>query len=157
MHSYIFTRTLALSLIPVFSFAQQGQSTPDAPVSDQPAEHTALKVEPGAPVIKPHDIYEGTGYFHPFTRMPRYVFRDQKAAWTSPFHTSKANAKWWVIFGLGTGALIATDKHTVKELPNTSTQLSIGTWASRLGSAYSVIPISTAFYVVGTHTHQERF
>ena len=30
-------------------------------------------------------------------------------------------------------------------------------WASRVGSAYSLIPISTAFYVVGTAEHEERF
>ena len=156
MHPLKITRTIIFSLIPWFSLAQVQPPSDASPADQQSGEHTALKVEPGSPVLKPHDIYERTGYFHPFTRMPRYVLRDQEAAWTSPFHTSKANAKWWVIFGVGAGTLIATDKHTIKVLPNTPTQLSIGTWASRLGSAYSVIPISTAFYLVGTHAHHER-
>ena len=160
MQHRCFARLSFCLLIPLFSLAQEtppaAPDAPAAPADQSPAEHTALKVEPGAPVIKQKDLYDATGYFHPFTRIPHYVFQDQKAEWTSPFHTSKANAKWWIIFGTAAGALIATDKQTVKQLPNSSAQLSVSSWASRFGSAYSVIPISTAFYLLGTHTHQER-
>jgi membrane-associated phospholipid phosphatase len=51
---------------------------------------------------------------------------------------------------------VATDKHTVKQFPNSSTQITVSNWASRFGSSYSVIPISTAFYLLGTHKHDER-
>ena len=109
------------------------------------------------PVIKNKDLYEGPGYLHPFKRLPRYVLEDQKAIWTSPFHTSKRNAKYWVIFGAATGALIATDQRTVKELPNTSGQTRLGNYASTLGAAYSLIPITCGFYFIGSAAHNDRF
>jgi membrane-associated phospholipid phosphatase len=35
--------------------------------------------------------------------------------------------------------------------------VSVSTWASRVGSAYSLIPISAGFYLIGSRTHNERF
>jgi len=114
-------------------------------------------VKPGPPVIKEKDLWTETGVFHPFLRMPRYILQDQKAIWTSPFHTAKSDVKYWVVFGGATAALIATDRWTVKQLPNSSSQVSVSTWGSRLGSAYSLIPISAGFYFIGTRAHRNRF
>src|SRR4051812_36172776 len=47
---------------------------------------------------------------------------DQKAMWSSPFHTKPEDTKWWGIFGAGTAALIATDRRTSAALPNTASQ-----------------------------------
>lgn len=116
-----------------------------------------IDVKPGPAAIKDKDLYEKTGLIHPFLRMPGYVLHDQKAIWTSPFHTSKSDIKWWAIFGGATAAFIATDHWTVKQLPNSSAQVSVSNWASRFGSAYSLIPISAGFYFIGTKTHDERF
>lgn len=110
----------------------------------------------GQEVIKPKDFWAETGVFHPFVRMPKYILQDQKAIWTSPFHTHKKDAKFWAIFGGATVALIATDKRTAKDLPNSSSQVSVGNWASRFGSAYSLIPISAGFYFIGTGDHDDR-
>jgi hypothetical protein len=85
---------------------------------DQQTSRSVLKPETGSEVIKPKDLYEGTGYFHPFVRMPSYIWQDQKAIWTSPFHTAKEDIKWWLVFGGVTGALIATDKYTSKNAPD---------------------------------------
>ncbi len=150
--------TLVVVLVsPLFVVAQEASPAPVSAADQAPPEqHATLKVEPGAKVIKPKDIYEASGYFHPFVRIPKYTFRDQKAAWTSPFHTDKVNAKWWLIVGGAAGGLIAADKHIMNQLPNTPGQFTVSKWASRFGSSYSVIPISTAFYLYGTHTHQER-
>lgn len=142
-------KILGLVVVPVFCFGQQPQAAPEA-------EGATLKVDPGPAVIKQKDLYEGTGLFRPLARIPGYVLHDEKSILTSPFHTSRANAKWWVIFGTATAALIATDKNTVKQLPNSPTQISVSKWGSRIGSAYSLIPISAAFYVAGTRSHQER-
>jgi len=125
--------------------------------SEGEAQRSTLGVKPGPPVIKQKDMWDETGFFHPFVRMPKYVLQDQKAIWTSPIHTTKADVKYWVIFGAATGALVATDRWTVKQLPNSATQVSVSTWGSRFGSAYSLIPISAGFYFVGTGTHEERF
>ena len=117
---------------------------------DQTKQDSAIQVEPGPPAIKQKDIWNETGIFHPFVRMPRYILQDQKAIWTSPIHTVKADVKYWVIFGAATAALVATDRWTVKQLPNSSSQVSVSTWGSRVGSAYSLIPITAAFYFIGS-------
>ncbi|HYR44307.1 MAG TPA: hypothetical protein VER98_14855, partial [Terriglobia bacterium] len=39
------------------------------------------------------------------------VWSDQKAMWTSPFHTKPEDRKWWGLFGVGTAALIVEDRH----------------------------------------------
>lgn len=124
---------------------------------DQTKQDSTIQVEPGPPVIKQKDIWNETGIFHPFVRMPKYILQDQKAIWTSPIHTVKADVKYWVIFGAATAALVATDRWTVKQLPNSSSQVSVSTWGSRVGSAYSLIPITAGFYFIGSGTHQERF
>jgi membrane-associated phospholipid phosphatase len=120
------------------------------------AQRSTLQVQPGPPVLKQKDIWDETGVFHPFVRMPKYMLQDQKAIWTSPFHTAKADVKYWAIFGTATAAFIATDRWTVKQLPNSSSQVSVSTWASRVGSAYSLIPITAAFYFIGSGTHDDR-
>jgi len=137
--------------------AQSETAAQSQAAENQPApQHSALEVQPGAPVIKQRDLWDQSGVFHPFVRMPRYILQDQKDIWTSPLHTAKSDAKYWAIFGGAVAALIATDHLTVKDLPNTSSQVSFGTWTSRFGSAYSLIPISAGFYFIGTGTHDDR-
>ena len=111
---------------------------------------------PGPAVIKQKDLWTATGFFHPFVRMPKYILQDQKAIWTSPFHTSKKDAKFWAVFGTATVGLIATDKWTAKQLPTSSSSVSVSNWASRFGAAYTLIPLGAGFYFLGTGTHQER-
>jgi membrane-associated phospholipid phosphatase len=142
---------------------QDQQQPPAQPPQQQNADRskeeprTAIAVEPGGKVIKPKDYWTETGIFHPFLRMPKYILHDQAAIWTSPLHTKKQDIKYWAIFGGATAAFIATDRHLVHELPNTSSQLSVSNWGSRLGSAYSLIPVSAGFYFIGTGVHDDRF
>src|SRR5713101_4096553 len=44
------------------------------------------------------------------------VLRDQEAIWTSPFHLHGRDARWLAPLGLGTAALIATDRDTGDEI-----------------------------------------
>jgi membrane-associated phospholipid phosphatase len=118
---------------------------------------TVLDVKPGEKAIKNKDIWEGTGVFRPFGRMPRFIVQDQVKIWTSPFHTSKSDAKWWGIFGFATAALIATDQFSMKALPNSGDQHLAGTYVSHIGAAYTLVPLSAAFYFVGTATKTEHF
>jgi membrane-associated phospholipid phosphatase len=141
--------TLCIVLLPVLCSWSSFSQTADT--------STAIKVKPGAEAIKDKDLWEKTGYLHPFKRMPKYVWQDQKAIWSSPIHTAKSDAKWWAIFGAATGALIATDKHTERQFPNTTTQVRLGNDTSNLGTAYTLIPISAAFYLLGTARSDERF
>ena len=119
-------------------------------------DQTAIQVKPATPVIQQKDLWDQSGIVHPFRRMPRFVARDQAAIWTSPIHTAKSDIKWWAIFGGATAALVVADWRIVKQLPNSNTQVSISTWGSRIGSAYSLIPMSAGFYFIGSGTHNEH-
>lgn len=142
----------------VVGFLLAGLASAQTPVPDQPsgAQRSAVEVKPGPPVIKQKDLWDQTGYFHPFVRMPKYIWQDQKAIWTSPFHTGKSDIKYWAVFGGATAALVATDKWTAKDLPNSKSQVSVSTWGSRFGAAYTLIPVSSGFYFLGTATHDDR-
>jgi membrane-associated phospholipid phosphatase len=120
-------------------------------------DQTTIETKPAAPVIQQKDLWERSGILHPFRRMPKFVLQDQAAIWTSPVHTAKSDLKWWAIFGGATAALVATDRWTVQQLPNSKSQISVSTWASRVGSAYSLIPLSAGFYFIGSKRGDERF
>jgi len=88
--------------------------------------------------------------------LPKNIWSDQKVIWSSPFHINRDNAKWWILFGGGTAALIATDKKFNQHLPNSNTQLSVSKWASRLGADYSIYPLTALFYVYGKPADNPR-
>lgn len=77
------------------------------------------------------------------------IFHDQKQLWTSPFHMKARDAKWWLIFGAATGALIATDHRTSQLLPNTADQIAYSRGVSRLGAVYTLIPLAGGLYLGG--------
>jgi membrane-associated phospholipid phosphatase len=143
----------------------QPATAPSQPESDrapanangESANRSVIKPKPGALAIKPKDYSDATGYFHPFGRMGRYVLYDQKGIWTSPFHTSKQDAKWWLIFGGATGALIATDKYVSKNAPNPRWLQHVGNSVSYLGTPYTLLPITAAFYFGGTAAGSDHF
>lgn len=76
-------------------------------------------------------------------------WRGQKAMWSSPFQMSRKDAKLWGAFGAATAALIATDKYTSTKLPNTPNQVSFSKHVSRVGAAYTTLPLAGGFYLYG--------
>src|SRR5438067_1563080 len=84
------------------------------------------------------------------------VLRDQKAIWTSPFHLHQRDARWLAPIGLGTAALIATDRRTGDEIAESTSQLNASRIVSYAGSAYGVGGISATFYLFGRARHDER-
>jgi membrane-associated phospholipid phosphatase len=135
---------------------QNQQPDPQQPPPNG-AGRSVLQPKPAPSLIKPNDLYDQTGYWGPFARMPKYVLMDQKAIWTSPFHTSKKNVKYWVIWGSVIGGLIAADKHIESAAPNNSTLRNIGTDASYFGQAYSLLPIAAGLYFAGTAKSDDHF
>jgi membrane-associated phospholipid phosphatase len=81
---------------------------------------------------------------------------DQKDIWTSPIHMKRSDAKWWLLFGTATGALIATDHWTSRQLPNTNDQARFSARVSNVGAAYTVIPVTAAFYLGGILTDNAK-
>ncbi len=84
------------------------------------------------------------------------VLLDQKAIWTSPFHMKRSDAKWWLLFGAVTGGLIATDRSTARQLPDTRDQLRVSGYVSDVGSLYTIVPLTGAFYLTGVLTDNAK-
>jgi len=155
-----------ISLLPVFaqteplagtSPATVDQDKPPANEAGQSRDHSVIEPKPGGEIIKPKDYHDSTGYWHPFGRMVRYVADDQKVVATSPFHTSKKDAKWWLIFGGATGGLIAIDKYVSKNAPTSPRLQTLGTDVSYLGEAYTLLPVAAGFYFGGTAYGSDHF
>lgn len=138
-------------------FGQEAETADQAPPvsADTPTE-----LPPGNPAnkaLKQKDIYNETGYLHPFRRMPRYVLNDQERIWTSPFHTKKSDIKYWLVFGAATGTLIAFDADIQRDVPHPHTLVSIGTNGSYAGASYTLLPLTATFYLIGSKAGDERF
>ncbi|HKE28750.1 MAG TPA: phosphatase PAP2 family protein [Bryobacteraceae bacterium] len=144
--------------------AQQAPGTPPAAPpaqTQQPVQgdsnRSVIKPKPGQEALKEKDLYDRTGYLHPFRRMPKFILYDQKAIWTSPFHTSKQNAKWWAIWGVTVGGLIASDRYIQRDAPNNATLVRVGNDASYLGEVYTLLPIAAGMYFIGTSNGSDHF
>jgi membrane-associated phospholipid phosphatase len=81
--------------------------------------------------------------------LPKNILHDEKAIFTSPLHINRQNAKWWILLGSSTAALIATDRTVSDALPNQGFAHGASTWTSRLGADYSIYPMAASFYLAG--------
>ena len=59
--------------------------TPQNPVPPESQSRSALGVGRRTEAIKEKDLYERSGFLHPFRRMPKFALIDEKRIWTSPF------------------------------------------------------------------------
>ncbi len=84
------------------------------------------------------------------------VLRDQKAIWTAPFHLHGRDARWLAPLGLGTAALIATDRRTGDEIAESHAQLNASRIISYAGSGYGVGAVAATFYLGGRAKHNDR-
>src|SRR5437867_4702703 len=84
------------------------------------------------------------------------ILRDQKAIWTAPLHLKGDDARWLVPLGLGTAALIATDRSSGDEIAESHDQLNPSRTISYIGSTYGVSGIAGTFSLVGRFTHNQR-
>ncbi len=108
----------------------------------------------GAPNHKPEDdgVIRPQETKHPTPlarKLTQNFVSDQKAIWTSPFHTRREDIKWWALLGAGTAALIATDSRTSRQLPNTAEQIAVSRHFSQIGATYTTFPIAGGLYLVG--------
>ncbi len=84
------------------------------------------------------------------------ILQDQKALWTAPFHLSRRDGRWLVPLGLGTAALVGTDRSTANEIAEFDDQLQTSRFVSYPGSTYGAAAIAGAFYLAGRATHNAR-
>jgi hypothetical protein len=86
----------------------------------------------------------------------RDIAVDQKTIWTAPAHVHKSDLKWVVPIGVGTAALIATDRRSSGALGTSATRQDVSDGVSHLGAAYSTFGASGLMYAVGRWNHKER-
>src|SRR5216684_8083564 len=86
----------------------------------------------------------------------RNILRDQEAIWTSPFHLHGRDARWLAPLGLGTAALMTTDRRTGDEIAESRKQLNASRIVSYAGSGYGVGGVALTFYLVGRAKHDDR-
>jgi membrane-associated phospholipid phosphatase len=84
------------------------------------------------------------------------ILRDQKAIWTSPLHMHRRDARWLAPLGVGTAALIATDRDTADEIAEFDDQLQVSRVVSYPGSTYGAAAIAGTFYLAGRFEHNDR-
>jgi membrane-associated phospholipid phosphatase len=92
----------------------------------------------------------------PGESIPQRVWNDQKAIWRTPFTSAKQDAKWWLLFGGATGALLVADRHITNALPNTPAQLNVSSKVSHGGTVYALVPAAGAFALTGVFTKNEK-
>lgn len=136
--------------------AQNQQQTP-AKKAQGESNRSVLKPQPGQKAIKEKDLYDRSGTLHPFRRMPQFILVDQYKIWTSPFHTSKRQAKWWAIWGGTVGGLIVADRYIQRSAPDNSTLVRVGNDASYLGESYTLLPVAAGMYFLGTKMGKDHF
>jgi membrane-associated phospholipid phosphatase len=138
---------------PVPDNGLQEPATPNPPAAE--VSVAPQKVPEPVPAQAPGDILLPSETKHlPSTgrKIIANFWSDQKAMWTSPAHIHRENAKWWVIFGTGTAALIATDRRTSHALPNSVSQVGFSKNVSQIGAVYTTLPVAGALYLYGKHT-----
>lgn len=133
----IFPALLLVSGIP-------GLAQTDTPNAVPASTHTVGDIRD--PVWYPGDTERLKPLVH---KLAANVWLDQKDIWTSPFRMKKSDAKWWLGFGLVTGALIATDHDSSKVFENSPGQVRWGNRVSKAGAAYTLIPLVAGFYGYG--------
>jgi membrane-associated phospholipid phosphatase len=88
--------------------------------------------------------------------IPKNVLHDEMAIFTSPLHINRENARWWLLFGGATAALIASDKEITDTLPQKTAFTGPSRWTSRMGATYSLYPLWSTFYIVGKFGNHPR-
>jgi membrane-associated phospholipid phosphatase len=132
----------------VTGFAQQ-------PEAQQPQQ--ADRATPAAqPNNEPYDVRDPVFYPGDTERLKPLVHKlaanvwlDQKDIWTSPFRMHRKDAKWWLLFGGATAALIATDHKSSTLFENSKGQVLWGNRVSKVGASYTLIPLVAGFYAWG--------
>jgi membrane-associated phospholipid phosphatase len=84
------------------------------------------------------------------------ILRDQKAIWTAPVHLHRGDARWLAPLGLGTAALVATDRTTATAVAQFDDQLSASHVISYPGSTYGAAGVGAIFYLIGRARHDSR-
>lgn len=116
----------------------------------------ATGVRAQTPSPEPSPTPNGSSTPTPKTNFFKNILRDQKAIWTSPLHLHGRDARWLAPLGVGTAALILTDRRTGDEIAESHAQLKVSRIISHAGADYSVGTVAAMFYLIGRAKHNDR-
>ena len=77
------------------------------------------------------------------------ILHDQAAIWTAPTKLDKSDAKWMIPAGIGTMALITTDRITGDEIAEADRLKTPSRILSYPGSYYGIAAVAGSFYFIG--------
>ena len=84
------------------------------------------------------------------------ILHDQAAIWTAPTRLDKSDAKWMIPAGIGTMALITTDRITGDEIAEADRLQKPSRILSYPGSYYGVAAVAGSFYFIGRSRGDSR-
>ncbi|MGH9968872.1 MAG: phosphatase PAP2 family protein [Pyrinomonadaceae bacterium] len=84
------------------------------------------------------------------------ILSDQKAIWTAPLKLHRDDAKWMVPVGVGTMALITTDRITGDKVADFDRLERPSRIVSYAGSTYGVAAVAASFYFIGRKKNDNR-
>ena len=132
------------------------QSATPSPVPNSNADNGSPENPSGDsrdPIWYPGD----TESFRPLVKkLAANILLDQKEIWAAPFHMRRGDAPWWILGGVGTAALIATDHTTIDALRNSKGQITAASHVSQIGATYTVLPLIAGFYGFGVLTDNAK-
>jgi hypothetical protein len=167
------TRSVWLCTFLIASFTPlpaQDQSPPKDAIAQQPASQQPVTQQPTSQDAAGQDptADRAAGAAHaednrdailfsseterigPLTKkLVRNIILDERAIFTSPFHTPKKDRIWWPVFLGATAAFVSVDESLSKDLPNTKDQVGFSKHVSELGATYTLLPIAAGFYGIG--------
>jgi membrane-associated phospholipid phosphatase len=138
----------AVAQVPDPAPPQSSSSLPEAPQPQNQATPLVAQL-PGPP--KPIEPVKLSG-------LPKNLWHDQKAIWTSPLRIKPADAEWLVPYGIATGLLIGSDQHTITSAIhiNTSDQDKANTISNAGIVTLGVIPASGYLWSLFNYAPQAR-
>jgi membrane-associated phospholipid phosphatase len=120
----------------------------------------AQSVTAQTPSVSPQPTAQPTPQARPTPTLERHLLgnllRDQAAIWTSPLRVRESDARWLAPLGIGTVALIATDRRTAGEVDDGGSLPSVSRHISSIGSGYATGGAALTFYLVGRARHEAR-
>ncbi|MGZ8846216.1 MAG: phosphatase PAP2 family protein [Pyrinomonadaceae bacterium] len=130
-----------ISLIAILFFALVSARAQTASPTPSPAASPAPKSS--LPPTLEHEFFKN-------------ILRDQKAIWTAPLHLHADDARWLAPLGVGTAALIATDRQTADAIGEFHDQLKPSRVISYAGSTYGLGAVAASFYLIGRAKNNNR-
>lgn len=89
-------------------------------------------------------------------RVLKDILEDQRDIWTSPLRVSASDAKWLLPSLLAAAALVASDKEINSNLSRSDGAVRASDRVSHVGSGYTLLGASGAFYLAGRLGHDDR-